>query len=116
MCRPEKSRPKRNDDTATLHFFTSIRPPGHHADPFFPIVGTGIGPAHAIGIDMCQLTLDRVRAPEPDLVQHRGGGRSEAVPSHLILAEPEPAQGRVDRVLAHAPFLRTDVRKEELAS
>jgi hypothetical protein len=37
-----KSCPKWNDDTATLHFLASIRPPRHHADPLFPIIGTGI--------------------------------------------------------------------------
>jgi integrase len=76
--------------------------------PLFPIIGTGIGAAHAIGIDVSQLPLNGVGAPEPALVQHRGGGRPKAVPRHLILAKPKPAQRRVDRVLAHASLLRTD--------
>ena len=64
---------------------------------------------------MSKLALYGVGVPKARIVQHRRRRRTKAMSRHFVLLKAEPAQRRVDGVLAHAAGSRADGRKQELA-
>src|SRR5208337_157311 len=93
---------ERHDETTAAQLLAFVRPPRHHPDSLVPEVSASVGAADAVGVDMRQLTLDRIRVPKAAFVQNGRGGRTEAVRRHLVLFEAEPSKRRIDCVLAHA--------------
>jgi hypothetical protein len=84
------------------HFVAAVRPPRHHADTLFPEVGPGVCSAHAVVIDVRELTLDGIGVPKAAFIEYRRSGRAEPVSGHFFLFEAQPPQGGIDRVFAHA--------------
>jgi len=80
---------------AGLQFVEQIRPPLRHLHPFIPKLGTVIGAADAVVLDMSKRGFNGFGVPFPGLIGDGRECRPKAVGNHFIPGVAHPPQGGV---------------------
>lgn len=86
----------RGEQAAGGGFLDVLTPPGHHRSSAFNVVGSVVGAAHFILVDMCQCDLNEFGVL-PMFIQDGAGHRAHAVADQAIL-EAHALQRHVGRL------------------
>jgi len=87
-----------------------VGPGLHHLPSLRKSLSAIVGGPNLVALSVSELQFDQIRMPAL-LVQKRRRECPETVTGHLVLGVSEPAQRRVDRVLAHRPAAAALARK-----